>query len=491
MTDLMNQLEPRVEGLCKDISLKEGGKIQMKLCMEEAPGLACLLEEEEPNQPLKGVRVSGCIHLTGETGCLMLTLARLGATVRWSSSNQYSAIDNICAALVAYHSEKCTIFAWEGETTEEFWWCVYQTLVWPDADGPDVMIDDGASAYTMLKYGVDLEKRHKKDGSFLRAEEFDPHDRDMQCLVKFLNKLVVDRGYFWEKMAEKVVGLSEETTFGVTRFRKFLNSCGLLFPVFSANDCVTKHKFDNIYGCRHSGIHGILSGAEGFLMGGKTAVVIGYGNVGKGMAQGLRGQGAIVKVTEIDPICALQAVMDGYEVVHMDDVVETADFFISTTGGIDTITVEHMRRMKNNAVLGNIGQGEQEIQMSELRQTEGVEVINIKPNSDIYRFKDTGRGVIILSHGRLYNLGCASGHPAFVMSASFTNQALCVLNLWKHKDDGKYGKTIHTLPKLLDEAVARYHLKALNIKLTVPTLRQCEFLGIQPGGPFKEDGYHY
>lgn len=378
-----------------------------------------------------------------------------------------------------------------GETIEEYWWCVYQSLVWPDADGPDLMIDDGCSAYSMIKYGVDLERKHAKDGSLFKAEEFDENDRDIQCLIKLLNKLVVEKGYFWEKLSQKVVGLSEETTSGVTTFRKFMNSSELLFPVMSTNDCVTKHKYDNVYGCRQSGIHGFFNGGDGFLIGGKTAVVIGYGNVGKGVAQGFSGQGAKVKVTEIDPICALQAAMEGYDVVHLDDVVETADIFISCTGSIDTITVEQMKRMKNNAIIGNIGQGEQEIQMSQLCQVKGLEIINIKPGSDYYKFPDTGKGVIILASGRLYNLGCANGHPAFVMSASFTNQALCILELWRNRANGKYGKCINTLPKIIDETVARYHLKALNVKLTTPTAKQCEFMGIKPEGPFKEDNYHY
>lgn len=491
MSDLWNSTAVRTEGVCKDISLKDAGSILLKLRMEESPGLNSLLEAEEKNQPLKGVRVSGCLHLTGETGCLINTLTRLGATIRWASSNPYSAHDGICAALKAYHNKDATIFAWKGETTEEYWWCIYQALNWPSNDGPHLIIDDGCCAYSMIKYGVDLERRHAKDGSLLKAEEFDANDRDVQCLIKLLNKLVVERGYFWEKLAQQVVGLSEETTSGVTHFRKLMNSDGLLFPVMSTNDCVTKHKYDNVYGCRHSGIHGFFNGGDGFLIGGKTVVVIGYGSVGKGIAQGFRGQGANVKVTEIDPICALQAAMEGYDVVLLDDVVETADIFISCTGSIDTITVEQMKRMKNNAILGNIGQGEQEIQMSELHQTEGLEIINIKPGSDYFKFKDTGKGVIILAYGRLYNLGCANGHPAFVMSASFTNQALCLIELWKNRDNGKYQRCINTLPKILDETVARYHLKALNVKLTTPTARQCKFMGISPEGPFKEEGYHY
>ncbi|GBE61257.1 adenosylhomocysteinase [Babesia ovata] len=491
MSDLWNDLTPRTEGVCKDISLKDAGKILLKLRMEESPGLNSLLEVEEMGKPLQGVRISGCLHLTGEVGCLITTLNRLGATVRWASSNPFSAHDGICAALKAYHSDNTTIFAWKGETIEEYWWCVYQSLRWPGPDGPNLIVDDGCGAYNMIKLGVDLERMHAKDGSLLNPADFDENDRDTQCLIKLLNKLVVEQGYFWEKLASQVTGLSEETTSGVTHFRNIWKKCGLLFPVMSTNDCVTKQKYDNIYGCRHSGIHGFFNGADGFLIGGKTAVVIGYGNVGKGIAQGFRGQGANVKITEIDPICALQAAMDGYDVVLLEDVVETADIFISCTGGIDIITVEHMRRMKNNAILGNIGQGDQEIQMSELSQVPGLEIINIKPGSDYFRFPDTGKGVIILAYGRLYNLGCANGHPAFVMSASFTDQTLCLLELWRNRDNGKYGKCINRLPKILDETVARYHLKALNVKLTVPTAKQCKFLGIQPEGPFKEDTYHY
>ncbi|GFE55823.1 adenosylhomocysteinase [Babesia ovis] len=491
MTDIWNKLTPLTEGVCKDISLKDFGKTLLKLRMEESPGLNSLLEVEEARKPLKGVRISGCLHLTGEVGCLIRALNRLGATLRWASSNPYSAHDGICAALKGYHSDETTIFAWKGETIEEYWWCVYQALRWPGADGPHLIVDDGCGAYAMIKYGIDLEKRHAKDGSLLDPKEFDENDRDMQCLVTFLNTLVVKEGYFWEKLANQVVGLSEETTSGVTQFRKFWKAEGLLFPVMSTNDCVTKQKYDNIYGCRHSGIHGFFNGADGFLIGGKTVVVIGYGNVGKGIAQGFRGQGAKVKVTEIDPICALQAAMEGFDVVLLEDVVETADIFISCTGGIETITVEHMKRMKNNAILGNIGQGEQEIQMAELHKVPGLEITNIKPGSDYFKFPDTGRGVIILAFGRLYNLGCANGHPAFVMSASFTDQALCLMELWNNRDNGTYGKCINKLPKTLDETVARYHLKALNVKLTVPTERQCKFLGIKPEGPFKEEGYHY
>ncbi|EKX72454.1 adenosylhomocysteinase, putative [Theileria equi strain WA] len=491
MHELWNKLEPLSEGFYKGSDYGDSGQIVLDLCASECPGLVNLVKSFGDSKPFAGVRLSGCLHMTNETMTLIRAAVQLGAKVRWASSNPYSSNDMAVHAASKLMSSDVALFGFKGESMEEYFWCMYQSLVWPGFDGPLLLVDDGCCSYHMIHYGVLIEEMYEKEGKLYPLESVDEADRDMRVLISFLNHLVQHKGNVWRTLVKSVVGLSEETTSGITAMRKLHKESGLLFPIFSTNDVVSKIKFDNNYGARYSSIHGMCNGAQSFLIGGKEVLVIGYGNVGKGAVMGFSGAGARVKVAEADPICALQAVMDGYDVVLLEDVVETADIFVTTTGSIDIITLEHLKKMKNNAVVGNIGQGDREIQMARLASDPNVEITEVRYNVHLYKFKDTGKGVIILAQGRLYNLGCANGHPSFVMSLSFTTQILSLLELWKNKDSGKFGKEIYTLPKTLDESVARLHLPAMNAKLTKLTQKQADYMGVDVNGPYKHEHYHY
>ena len=474
-----------------DLSLADWGRREIRLAEQEMPGLMALRERHRASKPLAGVKVMGSLHMTVQTAVLIETLAELGADVRWASCNIFSTQDHAAAAVVVGRPETggtveaprgLPVFAWKGETLEEYWWCTSAALTWPDGTGPDQIVDDGGDATLLVHKGAEFENAR-------RVPEFDP-ERDSEewgVVLDLLRRELTRRPGHWTKVAASVRGVSEETTTGVHRLYTMMREGTLLFPAINVNDSVTKHKFDNIYGCRHSLIDG-LNRATDVMIGGKVAVVCGYGEVGKGCAQALRGQGARVVVTEIDPICALQAVMEGFEVSKLDDVVETADIFVTATGNFNVITARHMARMKDKAIVGNIGHFDNEIDMVGLKKTKGVERINIKPQYDEFRFPD-GHSVLILAEGRLLNLGCATGHPSFVMSTSFTNQVLAQLEL--HQNRASYAKEVYRLPKKLDEEVARLHLPHLGVRLTELSREQAAYIGVPLDGPYKPDHYRY
>jgi adenosylhomocysteinase len=483
------------EGKRKEaLELAELGRKEITLAEDEMPGLMALRDRYSAKQPLKGVKIMGSLHMTVQTAVLIETLVDLGADVRWVSCNIFSTQDSAASAAVVGRGGSLdnplgsAVYAWKGETLEEYWWCTNEALVWPDGSGPDMIVDDGGDATLLIHKGVQFEAAGQ-------VPDFDA-DNDPEewgVILQLLRTELENNPGKWTKMAESIRGVSEETTTGVARLYEMATGGSLLFPAINVNDSVTKSKFDNSYGCRHSLIDG-LNRASDVMMGGKVAVVCGYGEVGKGSCQSLRGQGCRVIVTEIDPICALQAVMEGYEVKTLEDVIEQADFIITTTGNKDIITVDHMRRMKEKAVIGNIGHFDNEIDMAGLAKLEKagqVERINIKPQYDQYRFKDTGRSVLILAEGRLLNLGCATGHPSFVMSTSFTNQVLAQLELWNNRDSGVYENQVYMLPKRLDEEVARLHLEKLGVKLTRLTKEQADYIGVPVDGPYKAEHYRY
>ena len=474
-----------------DLSLAELGRKEIRLAEHEMPGLMSLREKYGDTKPLAGAKVMGSLHMTVQTAVLIETLTRLGADVRWASCNIFSTQDHAAAAVAVGPPESggtleapngTPVFAWKGETLEEYWWCTKEALTWPDGSGPDLIVDEGGDATLLVHKAAEFEKA----GS---VPEFDP-DNDPEEWGVILDTI---RGQLdahpgrWTALAEGIKGVSEETTTGVHRLYQMEKEGTLLFPAINVNDSVTKSKFDNIYGCRHSVVDG-LNRATDVMLSAKMAVVCGYGEVGKGCAQALRGQGARVVVTEIDPICALQAAMEGYQVVRLNDVVSEADIFITTTGNFDIITADHMARMKDKAIVGNIGHFDNEIDMAGLKKLAGIQKINIKPQYDEWRFAD-GHSVLILAEGRLLNLGCATGHPSFVMSASFTNQVLAQMDLWGHKD--AYEAKVMMLPKRLDEEVARLHLDQLGIQLTELTQKQADYIGVPVEGPYKPDYYRY
>ena len=470
-----------------DLALADFGRKEIRLAEEEMPGLMALREEYRGKRPLAGARVSGSLHMTIQTAVLIETLVELGAEVRWASCNIFSTQAHAAAAAVVGPNgttEKPTgvpVFAWKGETLEEYWWCTEQALTWPDGQAPNMILDDGGDATLLVHKGVEWEKA----GAVPDAADDDPEDwRELVALMKAA--FARDSGK-WTRMAGEIRGVSEETTTGVHRLYQMVERGELLFPAMNVNDSVTKSKFDNLYGCRHSLVDGICRATD-VMLSGKVAVVCGYGDVGKGCAQALEGQGARVVVTEIDPICALQAAMEGYEVTTVEDVLDRADLFITTTGNRDVITVEHMLRMKNNAIVGNIGHFDNEIDMAGLERVDGVERTNVKPQVDQWTFPD-GHSVIVLAEGRLLNLGCATGHPSFVMSNSFTNQVMAQIELFQNHS--LYERKVYTLPKHLDERVARLHLAKLGVKLTELTDTQAEYLGIHKEGPYKPDHYRY
>jgi adenosylhomocysteinase len=461
-----------------DISLADFGRKEITLAEHEMPGLMAMREEFGAAQPLKGARIMGSLHMTVQTAVLIETLLALGAEVRWVSCNIFSTQDHAAAAIAA---AGIPVFAWKGETLEEYWWCTEQALNWPGHDGPNMILDDGGDATLLVHKGVEFEKAGAvPDPDSADSEEF-------QVVLRLLQRNLAEDPQKWTRAAAGLQGVTEETTTGVHRLYEMQQAGTLLFPAINVNDSVTKSKFDNLYGCRHSLIDGI-NRATDVMIAGKTAVICGYGDVGKGCAQSLRGQGARVLVTEIDPICALQAAMDGYQVVRLEDIVETGDIFITATGNKDVIGAADMQRMKHQAIVGNIGHFDNEIDMAGLARTEGVERINIKPQVDEWRFAD-GHSILVLSEGRLLNLGNATGHPSFVMSNSFTNQTIAQVELFTKNDD--YEKLVYVLPKHLDEKVARLHLDALGARLTELSPEQAAYIGVPVEGPFKSDHYRY
>ncbi len=475
----------------KDLSLAGYGRMEIVLAEHEMPGLMALRREFGPSQPLKGKKVAGSLHMTVQTAVLIETLAALGADVRWVSCNIFSTQDHAAAAVVVGPTGTpeepmgTPVFAWKGETLEEYWWCTEQMLTWPDGSGPDSIVDDGGDATLLIHMGTEYEA----GGVVPQAEDTDSEEYGV--ILGLLRRSIAERPGKYTKIGAAIIGVTEETTTGVHRLYEFERAGTLLFPAINVNDSVTKSKFDNKYGCRHSLIDGINRGTD-VMIAGKLAVVFGYGDVGKGCVESLRGQGARVVVTEIDPICALQAAMDGLEVVQLDEVVAKADIFITTTGNKDIIMADHMAAMKHQAIVGNIGHFDNEIDMSGLAKTPGIRRLEIKPQVHEWTYPD-GHKIIVLSEGRLLNLGNATGHPSFVMSASFSNQTIAQIEI--HKNPSNYvvdGKpTVTTLPKHLDEKVARLHLDAVGAKLTTLSKSQAEYLGVDVAGPYKADHYRY
>ncbi|MFJ9646094.1 adenosylhomocysteinase [Streptomyces sp. NPDC101206] len=457
-----------------DIGLAEFGRKEITLAEHEMPGLMSIRREYAEAQPLAGARITGSLHMTVQTAVLIETLVALGAEVRWVSCNIYSTQDHAAAAIAA---AGIPVFAWKGETLEEYWWCTEQALTWPDADGPNMILDDGGDATLLVHKGLEFAKAGAVP---------DPSTADNEELA-LVYRLLAESKLDWTKLAAGIRGVTEETTTGVHRLYEMHRDGQLLFPAINVNDAVTKSKFDNKYGCRHSLIDGI-NRATDVLIGGKTAVVFGYGDVGKGCAESLRGQGARVIITEIDPICALQAAMDGYQVTTLDEVVETADIFITTTGNKDIIMASDMAKMKHQAIVGNIGHFDNEIDMAGLAKVEGIVKDEVKPQVHTWTFPD-GKVLIVLSEGRLLNLGNATGHPSFVMSNSFADQTLAQIELFTKPEEYPIG--VYTLPKHLDEKVARLHLAALGVKLTTLRPEQAAYIGVDVDGPYKPDHYRY
>jgi len=482
-TSVVNEIDFKVA----DLELADFGRKEIRLAEHEMPGLMATRREYADQQPLKGARITGSLHMTVQTAVLIETLVALGAEVRWASCNIFSTQDHAAAAVVVGldgsvdDPRGVPVFAWKGETLEEYWRCTEQALRWPDGGGPNTILDDGGDATLLVHKGAEFERAGAvPDPDSADSEEF-------QIVLGLLQRSLQEDPQRWTRVSEAIKGVTEETTTGVHRLYQFAEQGQLLFPAINVNDAVTKSKFDNKYGCRHSLIDGI-NRATDVLIGGKVAVVCGYGDVGKGCAESLRGQGARVIVTEIDPICALQAAMDGYQVATLEDVIGSADIFVTATGNKDVITSEQMARMKHQAIVGNIGHFDNEIDMAGLAKLAGVQRINIKPQVDEWVFPD-GHAIIVLSEGRLLNLGNATGHPSFVMSNSFTNQVIAQIELYGHRE--MYEKRVYTLPKHLDEKVARLHLDALGARLTELTPDQAAYLGIPAEGPYKPDHYRY
>ena len=470
-----------------DISLADFGRKEIRLAENEMPGLMALRAELQDTQPLSGARIAGSLHMTVQTAVLIETLVALGAEVRWVSCNIFSTQDHAAAAVAVGPegtSEKpngIPVFAWKGETLEEYWWATEQLFKWDDGGSPNLILDDGGDATLMVHKGLE----YQLQGYVPTPEEDD--SEEWNVFLQRMQKISDDSSVDWKSVAANIKGVSEETTTGVHRLYQMQSDERLLFPAINVNDAVTKSKFDNLYGCRHSLIDGI-NRATDTMIGGKVACVLGYGDVGKGCAASLAGQGARVVVTEVDPICALPAVMEGYQVVRLEDVMDTADIFISATGNKDIITAQHMARMKHQAIVGNIGHFDNEIDMAGLQKMSDVQRTQIKPQVDEYVFPD-GHSVIVLSEGRLLNLGNATGHPSFVMSFSFTNQVMAQIDL--HENAESYRPEVITIPKLLDEKVARLHLEALGVRLTELTSEQADYIDVPAEGPFKPEHYRY
>jgi adenosylhomocysteinase len=475
-----------------DLSLAAFGRKEIQLAEHEMPGLMAVRAEYAPSQPLHGARITGSLHMTVQTAVLIETLVALGAQVRWASCNIFSTQDHAAAAVAVGPDgtpddpKGIPVFAWKGETLEEYWQCTELALTWPGGDGPNMILDDGGDATMFVHKGAEYEQA----GGVPSPAADDPEE--WVVILDRLRNSLADHPGKWTAAAKAIKGVTEETTTGVHRLYEMAKSGSLLFPAINVNDSVTKSKFDNKYGCRHSLIDGIKRGTD-VLIGGKVALVCGYGDVGKGCAESLRGQGARVIITEVDPICALQAAMDGYQVATLEDVLETADIFVTATGNRDVITAEHMSRMKHQAIVGNIGHFDNEIDMAGLAKWPGIRHLNIKPQVDEWTFPGeegrAGHGIIVLSEGRLLNLGNATGHPSFVMSNSFTNQVIAQVELFTRTDEYPLG--VHTLPKYLDEKVARLHLDALGVRLSQLTKEQADYIGVPVDGPYKPEHYRY
>ena len=470
-----------------DLSLAEFGRKEIKLAEHEMPGLMSLRREYHVQQPLKGARITGSLHMTIQTAVLIETLVALGAEVRWASCNIFSTQDHAAAAIAvgptgtADNPQGVPVFAWKGETLDEYWWCTERALLWPDGAGPNMLLDDGGDATLLVHKGTEFEAAGAvPDPAGADSDEF-------RIILETLVRSLEEDPQRWTRIGKAILGVTEETTTGVHRLYEMHAAGKLLFPAINVNDSVTKSKFDNLYGCRHSLVDGINRAVD-LMLAGKLCVVCGYGDVGKGSAESLRTQGARVVITEIDPICALQALMEGYDVRTLDDVVHEADVIITATGNRDIITVEHMKKMKNQAVIGNIGHFDNEIDIAGLYKLEGVERINIKPQVDQFVFPD-GHAIIVLSEGRLLNLGNATGHPSFVMSNSFSNQTIAQIELFTNLDDYLVG--VHVLAKHLDEKVARLHVEALGATLTELKPEQAAYIGVSVDGPYKSDQYRY
>ncbi len=487
MTTTMTPRAAALEHQVRDLSLAEWGRKEIILAEQEMPGLMSVRKEYAASQPLKGQRIMGSLHMTIQTAVLAETLKALGAEVRWASCNIFSTLDHAAAAVAVgpegtpENPKGIPVFAWKGETLEEYWNLTERALDFGDGRGPTQIVDDGGDATLLIHKGLEFEKA----GSVPDPKTAD--NEEFALVLALLGRLFKEDPKRWTKVAAECKGDSEEPTTGVHRLYDMQKAGTLLFPAINVNDSVTKSKFDNLYGCRHSLVDGLMRASD-VMLAGKVAVVCGYGDVGKGCAQSLRGQGARVIVTEIDPICALQAAMEGYQVQTLEDVVETADIFVTATGNFGIITIEHMARMKDKAIVGNIGHFDNEIDMDGLKKFPGVKKINIKPQYDQWLFPD-GHSVLVLAEGRLLNLGCATGHPSFVMSTSFTNQVLAQVELAQNR--AAYEKKVYVLPKHLDEKVARLHLDKLGVKLTRLNEKQAAYIGVTPDGPFKSDRYRY
>ena len=489
----MSTTTTKLDYKVKDITLAHFGRQEIRAAEVEMPGLMALREEYGTEQPLKGARITGSLHMTIQTAVLIETLPALGAKVRWASCNIFSTQDHAAAAVVVgpegtpENPKGIPCFAWKGETLEEYWWCTNQALTWTDGESPNMILDDGGDATMLVHKG----REYELAGAVPDATDADPEE--WHEIIKLLKTSLTESTDKWTKIAEGIQGVTEETTTGVHRLYQMQEAAELLFPAINVNDAVTKSKFDNLYGCRHSLVDGIMRATD-VMLSGKVAVVCGYGDVGKGSVQSLKGQGARVIVTEIDPICALQAAMEGFEVARLEDVLEEGDIFITATGNKDIITADHMAKMKHNAIVGNIGHFDNEIDMAGLAKVPGIVRENIKNTQehenevDSYTFPD-GHSVIILAQGRLLNLGCATGHPSFVMSASFTNQVMAQIELFKNTSN--YDKAVYVLPKHLDEKVAKLHLEKLGVRLTPLSKDQADYLGIPVDGPYKPAHYRY
>ena len=458
-----------------DLSLADWGRKEIAIAETEMPGLMALREEYGADKPLQGARITGSLHMTIQTAVLIETLVALGAEVRWASCNIFSTQDQAAAAIAA---QGIPVFAWKGETIEEYWWCTEQALTWPDGGAPNMILDDGGDATLLVHKGTEYEKA----GAVPDAADDD--NEEWKAIINLLKRTLSEDSGKWTRIAESVMGVTEETTTGVHRLYQMQESGELMFPAMNVNDSVTKSKFDNLYGCRESLIDGIKRATD-VMVAGKICVVLGYGDVGKGCAQAFRGMGATVWVTEIDPICALQAAMEGYRVVNMDDAAKQGDIFVTTTGNVSVINHDHMASMKNEAIVCNIGHFDSEIDIASLEQYQWEE---IKPQVDHVIFPD-GKRIIILAKGRLVNLGCATGHPSFVMSASFTNQVMAQIEFFTNAD--KYENKVYVLPKILDEKVARLHLQKIGVNLTPLSQEQADYINVPVGGPYKPDHYRY
>jgi adenosylhomocysteinase len=471
----------------RNLAEAEFGRKEIRLAEQEMPGLMALRAEHKGKSPLKGARIMGSLHMTVQTAVLIETLVELGADVRWVSCNIFSTQDHAAAAVVVgktgtvENPQGVPVFAWKGETLEEYWWCTERALMWPDGAGPNLLLDDGGDATLLVHKGAEFEK-----AGAVPAFNADTDPEEWGVILDLLRTEQQKNPGRWTKVLAGIRGVSEETTTGVHRLYEMMAAGTLAFPAINVNDSVTKSKFDNLYGCRHSLTDGILRASD-VMLAGKVAVVMGYGDVGKGCAQALRGQGARVIVTEIDPICALQAAMEGYQVTTLEEVVETADIFITATGNKNIVTVDHMARMKDKAIVGNIGHFDNEVDMAGLKK-KGIQRINIKPQYDEFAFPD-GHSVMVLAEGRLLNLGCATGHPSFVMSCSFSNQVVAQIEL--HTNAQNLEKKVYTLPKHLDEKVARLHLDKLGVRLTRLTQEQADYIGVPVDGPYKPEHYRY